>query len=127
VIPEMFIKIARNDTVEVFSPDHTRTFCYIDDAVEQTILACEHELSRGEILNVGADDPEIRIMDLVELIGRVLGRDLKLVRRDDTIGSTPRRCPDMSKLTRLTNYSPEVSLEDGIARTYAWYRTRISE
>ncbi len=36
-------------------------------------------------------------------------------------GSPARRCPDISKLREATGFSPSIALEEGLARTFAWY------
>jgi nucleoside-diphosphate-sugar epimerase len=59
VVPEMFIKIMKQDVVEVASPEHTRAMCYVDDAVEMTILVCESLDTKSEILNIGNPKQEI--------------------------------------------------------------------
>ena len=37
-------------------------------------------------------------------------------------GSVARRCPDIGRLRALTGFAPKVSLEAGVAETFAWYR-----
>ncbi|MBN2070245.1 MAG: NAD-dependent epimerase/dehydratase family protein [Candidatus Krumholzibacteriota bacterium] len=125
VIPEMFIKVRDNDAVDVPSPDHTRAFCYIDDAIEYTIRACESPDSAGETYHIGNSDEEIRIDDLVRTVGEVMERKIEIRPLPATTGSPARRCPDISKVSRLTGYTPLVPLREGIARTYEWYRDRL--
>ncbi|MCG8699346.1 MAG: NAD-dependent epimerase/dehydratase family protein [Bacteroidales bacterium] len=127
VIPEMFIKITEKEVVEVASPTHTRAFCYIDDAVEMTIRSCEYESTLNEIVHVGNSSQEITIMQLAETVRNVLGRSTVLTGTEDTAGSPSRRCPDISKIVRLTKYEPQTSVEQGIAKTYEWYKTRLQE
>ena len=52
VVPEMFTKIKNSSEIDVASATHTRAMCYIDDAIEMTILACESEKTKNEILNI---------------------------------------------------------------------------
>jgi nucleoside-diphosphate-sugar epimerase len=127
VIPEMFIKIRNNDVIDVASPTHTRAFCYIDDAVRATITATEHPKAAGEVLNIGNQREEIAIRDLVRTIARVMQKDITINDLPDTPGSPARRCPDMSKLKSLTGYEPSISLEEGVARMYAWYADKLDE
>ena len=48
--------------------DQTRTFCYITDAIEATILAMESKKTHGEIYHIGADK-EITIETLIKKCG----------------------------------------------------------
>lgn len=125
VIPEMFVKIDESSNIEVASPHHTRAFCYIDDAVEMTILLCEDEAAAGETYHVGNQDQEISISDLVEEVARVMDKPISVCEMPDTPGSPTRRCPDTSKLQALTGYIPRVNLAEGIHLTYSWYREKL--
>jgi nucleoside-diphosphate-sugar epimerase len=56
-----------------------------------------------------------------------VGRRVTPVPQPPTPGSPPRRCPDMSKATRLLGYQAKTTLEEGLEKTYAWYRARVFE
>lgn len=127
VVPEMFCKMNDSATVEVPSPDHTRAMCYVDDAIEMTILACESDQTLNEILNIGNQDQEIKIIELAETVAKVMDVDVSLIRLPDTVGSPARRCPDISKIKQLTGYSPQTDLESGIRLTYDWYKDKLEQ
>lgn len=125
VIPEMFVKVSRDATVDVPSPHHTRAFCYIDDAVEMTIRACESDPALGEILNIGNQAQELEIIDLVREVAKVMQKELTLVPLPETEGSPNRRCPDMAKTTGILDYMPQTDINAGIQATYTWYRDKL--
>lgn len=128
VIPELLARAQaapKGGELEVFSVDHRRTFCYVDDAVELILRAAAAPGSEGETLNIGSPGPEISIGQLARLILKVTGKELKIVPRPATPGSPPRRCPDLTRTTALTGYQAQVTLEEGLARTYAWYREQV--
>lgn len=127
VIPELLQRAhdATDGRLEVFSVDHRRTFCFVDDAVELIVRALASSRCEGQTLNVGTQAPEVTIGALAELIVEVVGRQLEIVPRPPTPGSPERRCPDMSRTTELTGYASSVSLEDGVRRTYAAYREHV--
>jgi nucleoside-diphosphate-sugar epimerase len=120
VVPELLKKAheaSAGGEIEVFSTDHTRTFCFIDDAVEMFIAAGEEPKCRGQSLNVGSQTPEITIGELALIVIDTVA----------TAGSPHRRCPDMSRMTELTGLRATTELQEGIARTYAWYRAEMLE
>ena len=124
VIPELLKKAYTakdGDKLEVFSVDHRRTFCYIEDAVNMIRLAIEAHDCENETLNIGSQSPEITMGDLAAIIIDVVGKDLMQKALPATPGSPVRRCPDMNKTARLTRYAPKVTLQKGIQKTYAWY------
>jgi nucleoside-diphosphate-sugar epimerase len=128
VIPELLHRAhAAPDggELEVYSVDHRRTFCYVDDAVGMIAAALASPACEGATLNVGRQEPEVSIGELAGLVVRVVGKRLTVVPRPATAGSPARRCPDMSKTRALTGYEPAVDLDAGVERTYAWYASHV--
>jgi UDP-glucose 4-epimerase/UDP-glucuronate decarboxylase len=127
VVPELFIKISKQDSVEIFSPEHTRAFCYVDDAVAATLACARSEAAAGQLVNIGNASQEIRMRDLAGIIVKVLGRNVALIDGPETQGSPVRRCPDISLLKELTGFVAPTSLEDGVRKTYEWYKPRLDQ
>ena len=130
VIPELLQRAhgARDGGhLEVFSVDHRRTFCFISDAVEMISRASEAPAGKGQVLNVGNQEPEIPIRELAELVIEVVGHKLQIDPRPPHPGSPERRCPDMSLTTEVTGFRGQVSLKDGVRETYDWYRRNAFE
>lgn len=125
VMPQMFVKLENRDRISVRSPDHTRAFCYIDDAVRATIALGEHPDAVGDVFNIGNANREIDIYSLVKLIRETTDDRAELVRGKDDPGSPARRCPDISKLENRLGVTPEIALEEGLRRTYNWYEPRL--
>ena len=92
----------------------------MDDAVDATILVMRKEETNGQIVHIGRSDSEIKIRQLAEELFRITGFYPKVKTEDAPEGSVKRRCPDVSKLTKL-GFRPKVSLQEGLRRTYEWY------
>jgi UDP-glucose 4-epimerase len=128
VVPQLLEKAYRappGAALEVFSVDHRRTFCFIDDAVEMLRAAAWSPRCAGQVLNLGNQAPEVTMGELAQAVCRTVGRDLAIAARPATAGSPARRCPDMSLMTELTGVRAAVSLEDGLQRTWDWYRREV--
>ncbi|MGA7485522.1 MAG: SDR family NAD(P)-dependent oxidoreductase [Xanthobacteraceae bacterium] len=100
------------------SGEETRSFCHVDDLVAGVMLIRE----KGEHLNiyhVGTTE-EVSIADLAHRMAGIAGRAIALAPSPVLAGSTPRRCPDISKLAGL-GYRPGVSLGEGLPPTLKWY------
>jgi nucleoside-diphosphate-sugar epimerase len=96
----------------------TRSFIYIDDAVDGILAAIE----RGEhlgIYHVGTEE-ERSIADVARGVARCFGREITLVPGQLQKGSTTRRCPDIRKLRSL-GFQPKISFDEGLQRTVQWY------
>lgn len=127
-IPELLERAhaaPQGGALEVYSIGHRRTFCHVTDAVEMLVRAATTSVCAGEVLNIGAEEPEITIGELAELVIAVAGKDLRIVAGADTPGSPSRRRPDMTKTATLLGYRARVDLEPGIRDTYDWYRTHV--
>jgi UDP-glucuronate decarboxylase len=124
VIPEMSLRALRGeDPFRVWGADQRRAFCYVDDAVEAMLRLMDTPAAAGEIVHIGDDSAETNIGDLAKLVLRVAGTSPELAAMPAPAGSVARRCPDLARLRSLTGYEPAVSLEDGVQRTFDWYRS----
>jgi CDP-glucose 4,6-dehydratase len=103
-----------------------RDFLYVEDAVG-AYLAIWDALGRGqaagEAFNAGGGGPH-RVRDVVALICRLAGTNVEPDIRGQGVpgGEIDRQWVDYGKLHELTGWEPSVSLEEGLARTIAWYR-----
>jgi UDP-glucuronate decarboxylase len=126
VIPELFERLlAGEDPLVVYSPDHTRAFCYVSDAVEATIAAMRAPRADGQTINVGNDSEEIRIADLASRLIARAGFDVGIEPRKAANDPILRRCPDLSRARALVAYEPKITLEEGLDRTLTWYEPRL--
>jgi UDP-glucuronate decarboxylase len=124
VLPNFASRIKANQPLHVYgSGVQTRTFCYITDAIVGFLL-CLIRGVPGEAYNVGNPEPEISMVDLAKTIERVLGRKINYITAtypDSYPADEPqRRCPDIRKAKLQLKYAPEVSLDEGLKRFFAW-------
>jgi UDP-glucose 4-epimerase len=128
VIPQLLEKAHHaksSGTIEVFSVDHRRTFCFIDDAVAMLARAIFAPATENKVVNLGAERPEVTIGHVAQIVIDTVGKPLRIAPAPATQGSPARRVPRMKQMTDMTGYVAQVPLEEGIRRTYAWYRTHI--
>ncbi|MFO0774928.1 MAG: NAD-dependent epimerase/dehydratase family protein [Nitrospiraceae bacterium] len=127
VLPDFFTDVLAGRDLRVLSDGTpTRTFCYASDAVTGYLLALLSNGS-GEAYNIGADNLEISMRDLANLVAKVSGGTLGVtceVSKDRAYltDNPQRRCPDLTKARTRLGYNPLVSLEDGLSRLHHWYR-----
>lgn len=99
----------------------SRDFTYVDDIARGTILALRP--LGYEIVNLGSDHP-YRVGELVETIERALGRRAEVVHEPAHPADVPVTWASIEKARRVLGWSPEVSLDEGIARAVAWYEAQ---
>jgi GDP-L-fucose synthase len=102
----------------------TREFLYVEDAAEAIILSAE-KYNKPEPINIGAGF-EISIEDLVHLIGKLTGFKGEIIWDTSKPDGQPRRCLDTSRAKEEFGFTAQISLEEGLARTIAWYKSNHS-
>ncbi len=123
VIPEMLLRAVRGtDPFVIPGADQFRAFCHVDDAVEAVVALMATPEAVGQIVHIGDDRSETNIGDLARRIADVVGVRPHFAPAPSPAGSVARRQPDLSLLRSLTGFEPRVSLDEGLARTWEWYR-----
>lgn len=118
-------KIAGAPSVELWgSGTPIREFMYIDDLADSLTYLLRHYVEPTPI-NVGTGQGTT-IKDLAEIISSVVGYEGALAWDTTRPDGMPKRMLDSSKLSAL-GWEPSVSLQDGLKKTYAWYKTNIAK
>ena len=104
---------------------NTRSFCYINDEIEGIFRVLFSE-AEGEPFNIGNPTPEISVKELAQLVAALMPHKVDIVHIEPPhavyASSDPkRRCPAITKLTRLTGFKPKYDLETGLKRTIQWF------
>jgi len=126
VIPNFIENAAMGLPLVVYDRgQHTRTFCYLADAVEAMFHILFSDVL-GEAFNIGVDKPEITVSELAQTICELVPRGTSIIYRKPevsaySVDNPTRRCADISKLVALTGFQPAYSLRAGLERTLAWY------
>lgn len=110
----------------IFGGELTRSFIYIDDGVRAARLIMETEKTKGEIINIGSEE-EVTINKLAEMLFKVADFYPKIETKDAPKGSVEKRCPDIGKLIKLTNYSQKTTLQEGLKKTFLWHKNNYKQ
>src|SRR3989338_7445768 len=122
VVPQMTARIGRSeDPFIMYGSDETRSFCYIDDAVEAIQTVMGSKVTDGGTYHIGTN-VETSMQELAEeLFAIAKWHPSKSEERKAPAGSVKRRLPDVSKIKHDTGWEAKVGLTDGLTRTYEWY------
>ena len=124
VIPQIIFKIKElkrlNEKVLKIKGDgkQIRSFIYIDDFTEVLSIILEKGEHRN-IYHIGNNN-EITIMGLIEEILKIMNLNLKILTSEKPEGETVRRCPDITKITKL-GYKKKFELREGLQKVIKWY------
>ena len=122
VIPD-FVQRLNRGVYALYGHEDTRSFLYIEDAVDATLALARSERASNQIVNVGSSH-EIQMRSLGEMMMHAAGITAPIELHPSPKGSVRRRVPELSKLRELINFEPRWSLERGLAETVSWYRAR---
>jgi UDP-glucuronate 4-epimerase len=130
--PEMAIHkfsrlIENGEPVPVFGDgESSRDYTYIDD-ITTGMAGC---LDRGgdayEILNLGSTHV-VKLNDLVDIVGRTLGKVPVIDRQDDKPGDVPTTYADVTRSRELLGYEPSTTVEEGVPKFVEWFRRKREE
>ena len=101
-----------------------RAWCYVDDMVEGLLLALERPEAVGQTFNIGNARSTVTIYDLAQRVKRLTGCPGEIVFKPLHYTDVEIRIPNVRKARELLGFEARVDLDEGLARTIAWYRTR---
>lgn len=99
--------------------NQTRDFLFIEDLLSAHLLATKKNFSGTFHLGVGN---ETSLLDLYKIITKLLGENRTPSFEKARSGELLRSCLDSSKFQKISGWAPQVSLENGIAKTIDWWK-----
>jgi UDP-glucose 4-epimerase len=102
-----------------------RAWCYVTDMVSGVLACLERPEAVGQAFNIGNPRSAVTIYDLAQRIKRLLQYDGEVVFQPLHYADVELRIPNVEKARELLGWEPQVELDDGLAKTIAWYRDRL--
>lgn len=117
-------KLTANPVVEIWGDgEQTRSFCYIDDCLEGLMRLMRSDYSQP--LNLG-QDRMVTINQLADIVAEIAGIQIQKKHIPGPQGVRGRNS-DNTRLRAVLNWEPEISLEEGLTRTYQWIEAQVRE
>ena len=124
VVSNFVLQTLRGEPVTVFGDgSQTRSFCYRDDLIEGLIRLMALDGEEPRPVNLGNPE-ECSMLDLVQAVARACGREATVTYQPLPNDDPKQRCPDISRARELLNWSPAVSLQEGLQRTVSWFQNQ---
>jgi len=115
-------KMTGNPTIEIWGDgEQTRSFCYIDDCTEGLYRLMASDFT--EPLNLG-QDRMVTINELADIVADAAGIEIGKKHIEGPQGVRGRNS-DNTLLRETLGWEPQVSLEDGLKRTYDWIEQQV--
>ncbi len=101
--------------------EQTRDYVYVGDVVQANLAALEYDGSG--VFNVGTGR-ETSVNELFRMIRAETGADVEETHGPAKPGEQQRSVLGYENAERVLGWAPQVSIEDGLARTVDWFRKR---
>lgn len=125
VISNFIVQALKNENITIYGDGtQTRCFCYIDDLIVGMVRHMNN--SRGFLGPVNLGNPhEISVLDLANRVVAMTGSRSVITYNKCPIDDPHRRKPVISLAQKELDWSPHVSMEEGLEKTIAYFRERL--
>ena len=105
--------------------EQSRDFTFIENVVDETLRACEAPDASGRVFN-GGTGSRITLNQVIHLLAKISGQPIEAVYDPPRNGDIRDSQADISLARRVLGYEPRVQFEEGLRRTWEWYRGKYS-
>ena len=125
VVSNFIVQALRGQDITIYGDgSQTRSFCYVDDLIEGFLRFMAQTETVGP-MNCG-NPGEFTMRELAELTLKLVGGKSKIVHQPLPADDPKQRRPDITLAQKvLGGWEPKVSLEEGLGRTIAYFKTRV--
>jgi len=125
VVSNFIVQALRGEPLSVYGDGgQTRSFCYVDDLIEGIYRFAAIDGVSGPI-NLG-NPAESTVLDLAQKIIKMVGGPSKIKLEKLPADDPKVRCPDMALAKKVLNFEPQVSLDQGLAKTIPYFQKILS-
>ena len=127
VVSNFIVQALRGEDITLYgNGSQTRAFCYVDDLIDGFVrLVATGDDITGPI-NLG-NPHEIPVAELADRVIRLTGSKSRIVYGELPQDDPLQRCPDITLARRTLDWEPRVALDDGLARTIAYFERMLVE
>ncbi len=124
-VHHFIVRALRGEPLQVHNDgSQIRSWCYIDDIVEATLLVLSDERAVGHAFNIGNPRSTVTIYNLAREIVRLSSSGSRIEHVAWNHPDVGLRVPSVDKARDLLGWQAHVDLEEGLLRTIYWYRNR---
>lgn len=105
--------------------EQSRDFTFIENVVDETLRACEATDASGRVFN-GGTGSRITLNQVIRLLAKISGQEIEVNYDPPRNGDIRDSQADMSLAWKVLDYKPKVQFEEGLRRTWEWYREMYS-
>jgi UDP-glucuronate decarboxylase len=123
VVSNFIVQALKNEPITIFGDgSQTRSFCYVDDLIDAMVLMMQSPTEITGPINVG-NPGEFTMLELAELVLKLTQSKSKLSFQALPSDDPKQRKPDISLAQKDLNWSPKITLEDGLKETIRYFKS----
>ncbi|AMC34801.1 UDP-glucuronic acid decarboxylase family protein [Janthinobacterium sp. B9-8] len=127
VVSNFIVQALKGEDITIFGDgQQTRSFCYVDDLIEAMLRMMEGPADFTGPVNVG-NPSEFTMLALAETVLRLTHSKSKLIYKPLPTDDPRQRKPDIDLVKEKLDWVPQVSLEDGLKETIAYFKKEIAD
>ncbi|NLN75703.1 MAG: SDR family oxidoreductase [Armatimonadetes bacterium] len=124
VIPKFIDRIMAGRELHIYGDGtQTRDFVYVENVARANYLACTAPKAAGGVFNV-ASEVSIDLNELVRQLSQLAGKEIEVVYDPPVTGDIKYSTSDITKAREMLGYSPLVSFEEGLKRTFVHFTSK---
>ena len=127
VLSRFMLAVIQGESPVVYGDgEQSRDFTYIENVVDETLRACEKDGASGMVFN-GGTGARITINQVLQLLEKVTGKKIQAKYDSPRAGDIRDSQADISRARKVLDYEPRVHFEEGLRRTWEWYKANFSD
>ena len=127
VVSNFIVQAIKGDDISIYGDgSQTRSFCYVEDMIDGFVSMMSSSENISGPINLG-NPIEFSILELAEKVINKIGGKSKIVFNDLPIDDPKKRKPDITKAKNDLDWSPKVSLDEGLGMTINYFKMLLNK
>lgn len=127
VVSNFIVQALKGEDITIYGDgSQTRSFCYVDDLIEAMVRMMNTSQDVTGPINIG-NPTEHTMIELAEKVLRISESKSKLIYMPLPSDDPKQRRPDISKAKTALDWTPKVSIEDGLKETVSYFKKLLNE
>lgn len=125
-IPEFICRALRNEEIRIFgSGDQTRSFMFISDLINALLVLIDSNNHPHGPFNIGNPNEEYSISNVAHIIKNLIKSDSQIIFHPKMEDDPRKRKPSIELFNKIYNWTPSVSIEEGLLRTIKYFKAHV--
>jgi len=122
VLSRFMLAAIREEPLTIYGDgEQSRDFTYVENVVDETLRACNASGASGKVFN-GGTGARITLNQVVKLLEKIVGKKLQVKYDPPRAGDIRDSQADIALAKKVLGYAPRVMFEEGLTRTWEWYK-----